>query len=87
MDGRRNRQMLEGIVVSDRMEKTVMVEVSRRVRHPVYKKYVTKRKKYAAHTGNHQCAAGDTVKIIHSRPTSRTKRWRVTEVTGKGRGS
>lgn len=79
------RQILEGTVVSDRMEKTVRVEVKRRVLHPVYKKYITKRKKFSAHTGEHDCKSGDKVRIIASRPISKTKRWRVSEIVVKGR--
>lgn len=87
MDNRGNRQVLAGRVVSDRMDKTVIVEVSRRVRHPVYKKYVTKKKRYAAHIENRECRVGDTVQIASSRPISKTKRWRVTEVISKGQES
>jgi len=85
MDNRGKKQVLVGRVVSDRMEKTVIVEVSRRVRHPFYKKYITRKKKYSAHLENKDCALGDTVKIIASRPISKTKRWRVTDVVRKGK--
>jgi len=85
MSDRRKKQVLVGRVVSTSMEKTVVVEVSRRVLHPVYKKYITKKKKYSAHLENKKCALGDTVKIITSRPISKTKRWSVTEVMGKGK--
>ena len=84
---RGQKQILAGVVVSDRMEKTVRVEVKRRVLHPVYKKYITKKKKYSAHTGHHECNSGDKVKILSVRPMSKTKRWRVTEIVEKGRTS
>ena len=85
MAERGQRQILDGMVVSDRMEKTVRVEVKRRVLHPVYKKYITKKKKYSAHTGHHECNSGDKVKIISTRPKSKTKRLRVMEIVEKGR--
>ncbi len=84
---RGQKQILAGMVVSDRMEKTVRVEVKRRVLHPVYKKYIIKKKKYSAGTGQHECNNGDKVKIQSVRPMSKTKRWRVTEIVEKGRAS
>lgn len=84
---RGQKQILDGVVVSDRMEKTVRVEVKRRVLHPVYKKYIIKKKKYSADTGQHECNNGDKVKILSVRPMSKTKRWRVTEIVEKGRTS
>lgn len=85
MKNRGDKQLLEGRVVSDRMEKTVVVQVSRRFRHPIYKKYVTRKKKYPAHVEGKKCGLGDTVRIISSRPLSKRKRWRVTEVVRKGK--
>jgi len=70
------RRRLEGVVVSDRMTKTVVVEVTRTYRHPLYKKVVSSRKKYKAH-GELGCRLGDRVRIVESRPLSRTKRWVV----------
>ena len=84
---RGQKQILAGVVVSDRMEKTVRVEVKRRVLHPVYKKYIIKKKKYSADTGHYECNNGDEVKILSVRPMSKTKRWRVTEIVEKGRAS
>ena len=84
---RGRRQTLEGMVVSDKMEKTVRVEVKRRVLHPVYKKYVSRKNRFSADTGRHECGTGDKVRIIASRPLSKTKRWRVTEILEKGRSS
>ena len=82
---RGQKQILAGVVVSDRMQKTVRVEVKRRVLHPVYKKYIIIKKKYSADTGQYECNNGDKVKILSVRPMSKTKRWRVMEIVEKGR--
>ena len=87
MTERGRRQTLEGMVVSDKMEKTVRVEVKRRVLHPVYKKYVSRKNRFSADTARHECGTGDKVRIIASKPLSKTKRWRVTEILEKGRSS
>ena len=71
------KRVLQGVVVSDKSEKTVIVRVSRRVRHPVYKKIISLSKKYAAHDEKSQFKVGDAVSIIESRPISKTKRWAV----------
>ncbi len=73
------RRVLIGRVVSDRMDKTVTVEVTRTVRHARYHKFVTRRKKYKAHDENNECHVDDTVVIQESRPMSRHKRWVVIE--------
>ncbi len=73
------RQTRIGVVVSDRMDKSVMVEVTRRVQHPFYKKFIRKRSRFMAHDENNDFHMGDTVKIVQSRPISRRKRWRVQE--------
>jgi small subunit ribosomal protein S17 len=67
----------EGIVVSNKMDKTVVVVVSRLVKHPMYKKYVKRRAKYKAHDEQNRCAIGDRVVITETRPLSKDKRWRV----------
>jgi small subunit ribosomal protein S17 len=72
-----------GIVVSDKMDKTVVVQVDRLVRHPMYKKYVRRRAKYTAHDETNSCKVGDRVLIRETRPFSKTKRWRVSEILGK----
>ena len=77
---RGNAKRLTGLVVSDKMDKTVVVLVERLVKHPVYKKYVRRRSKFAAHDEVNECRVGDTVLITQSRPLSRTKRWRVSKV-------
>ena len=71
------RRILEGVVVSDKMDKTVVVKVERRVMHPIYKKFIKRSKRYAAHDENNQCKLGDVVKIRECRPLSRSKRWEV----------
>ncbi|MFB0516778.1 MAG: 30S ribosomal protein S17 [Candidatus Neomarinimicrobiota bacterium] len=75
------RRRLTGEVVSNKMDKTAVVRVVRRFAHPVYKKYVTRTKKYYAHDGENICQVGDQVIIEASRPLSKLKRWRVLEVT------
>ena len=74
------RKVLLGEVVSDRMNKTVTVLVGRRVRHPIYERVVRRSKKYHAHDEQNQCRVGDVVRIVETRPLSRTKRWRLQEI-------
>ena len=71
------KRILQGVVVSDKGDKTVVVSVERQVMHPVYKKFVKKSKKYAAHDENNQFKVGDNVSIIESKPYSKTKKWTV----------
>jgi len=73
------RRVLQGTVVSDKGDKTVTILVERRVMHPVYKKYIRKSKKYAAHDEKNACQLGQTVSIIECRPISKRKRWMVVE--------
>ncbi len=80
MAERGKQKTLVGIVTSDKMEKTVIVMVNRLVLHPIYEKYVRKRKKIKAHDEKNQCHVGDKVLLIETRPLSREKRWRVKEV-------
>jgi small subunit ribosomal protein S17 len=80
MAERGKQKRLVGVVTSDKMEKTVIVMVNRLVLHPIYKKYVRKRKKIKAHDEQNQCHMGDKVLLIETRPLSREKRWRVKEV-------
>lgn len=72
-----------GTVVSDRMDKTVVVQIERLVKHPLYMKYIRRRAKYAAHDKDNACRVGDVVQITESRPLSRTKRWRVSQIIEK----
>ncbi|MEM9627631.1 MAG: 30S ribosomal protein S17 [Pseudomonadota bacterium] len=71
------RRVLQGTVVSDKQDKTVVVRVNRRVMHPLYKKYINRSKKYAAHDAENQFKTGDTVKIRECRPISKHKCWEV----------
>ena len=77
-----SRRVLKGIVVSDRCDKTVTVQVVNKVMHPKYKKYIKTRKKYAAHDENNFFKIGDKVKIIESKPISKSKRWIVLNKDG-----
>ena len=79
------RKTLTGIVVSDKMDKTIVVKAERLVKHPVFHKYVRRHVKYKAHDEQNQCRIGDTVVIIESRPMSRDKRWRMLEVLEKAK--
>lgn len=74
------RKTRVGTVVSDKMDKTVVVMTSKKVMHPVYKKFVTRRDKYKAHDPNNEFQSGDLVEIEETRPLSREKRWRVTKL-------
>ncbi|MEM7549224.1 MAG: 30S ribosomal protein S17 [Bacteroidota bacterium] len=69
-----------GLVVSDRMDKTITVAVNRKVKHPIYGKFVNKTTKFKAHDENNDCHEGDTVKIMETRPLSKLKRWRLVEI-------
>ena len=71
------KRILQGVVVSAKQDKTVVVSVERQIMHPVYKKFVKKSKKFAAHDENNQCKEGDLVSIVESRPYSKTKTWTV----------
>jgi len=73
----------EGVVVSDKMQKTVIVAVTRRVRHPTYGKFIKRTLKYVAHDEREQAQQGDLVRIVETRPLSKTKRWRLQEVLVK----
>ncbi len=81
------RKVLLGEVVSDRMDKTITVRVERRIRHSVYERVVKRSKKYHVHDEQNQCHIGDQVRIIETRPLSKTKRWRLLEVVRQGAGS
>ena len=69
-----------GIVTSNAMEKSIVVSVERRVKHPIYGKFVKKTNKFVAHDEEDTCNAGDTVKIMETRPVSKNKRWRLVEI-------
>jgi len=80
MEARNLRKERVGKVVSDKMSKTITVEVLRKVKHPMYGKFMIKTKKFAAHDENNDCGVGDTVKIMETRPLSKNKRWRLVEI-------
>jgi len=82
MEGKRKTRF--GRVVSNRMDKTVVVEVETPKRHPLYKKTIKRKVKYKAHDENNECGLGDIVRIMETRPLSRQKRWRVAEIITKG---
>ncbi|MBW2108700.1 MAG: 30S ribosomal protein S17 [Deltaproteobacteria bacterium] len=77
------RKKRVGRVVTDKMDKSVVVAIDRIVKHPVYKKYVRRRSKCVAHDENNRCGVGDKVMIIEARPLSKRKRWRVCEIVEK----
>jgi small subunit ribosomal protein S17 len=83
MAERGSRRTLIGEVISDKMDKTIVVEVQRRVRHAMYKKFVTKRARYKAHDEKNEYKVGDVVQIIESRPLSAEKRWRATKLVSR----
>ena len=74
-----------GLVVSDKMDKTVVVLVSDKSKHPLYKKTITTSKKYKAHDEANECGIGDTVRIMETRPLSKDKRWRLVEIIEKAK--
>jgi small subunit ribosomal protein S17 len=78
-----HRKSRTGVVVSDRMQKTIVVQIERLVKHPVYKKYVRRRVKYKVHDENNEARIGDTVVIEECRPLSREKRWRLREISSR----
>ena len=80
METRSLRKERIGIVSSNKMEKSVVVSEVKKVNHPVYGKFVLKTKKYVAHDEKNDCNEGDTVKIMETRPMSKTKKWRIVEI-------
>ena len=79
------RKVLQGIVVSDKMDKTVVVAVESRVKHPLYGKVMTKTARYKAHDENNECGVGDRVRIMETRPLAATKNWRILEIVEKAK--
>ena len=82
---RNARKSRTGLVVSDKMEKTVVVAIERRVPHPVYGKMVTRTKRLKAHDEENSAKVGDTVRIVETRPLSKDKRWRLVEIMNRAR--
>jgi small subunit ribosomal protein S17 len=83
---RRRRASKIGVVASDKMDKTVVVRVERRILHPVYKRYVKRSSRFMAHDERNTCKVGDTVEIVESRPLSAHKRWRVRRIVRQAVG-
>lgn len=82
---RNKRKSLVGIVVSDKMDKTVSVAVEKRTQHPLYKRTVKKTNTFKAHDEENECREGDKVRIMETRPLSKTKRWRVVDIVEKAK--
>jgi small subunit ribosomal protein S17 len=80
METRNLRKERTGIVVSNKMENTIVIAVKRKVKHPMYGKFVNKTSKFYAHDEKNECNIGDTVKIMETRPLSKLKRWRLVEI-------
>ena len=80
MESRRLRKERVGIVVSNKMEKSIVVEIERKEKHPIYGKFVKKTKNFSAHDEKNDCGIGDTVKIMETRPISKNKCWRLVEI-------
>ena len=85
MEVRGYRKTRVGVVVSDKMDKTIVVAIKTKVRHPLYGKMVNRTRKFKAHDENNECAIGDTVKILETRPISKDKRWRLVEIIEKAK--
>ena len=85
MEERGYRKTRVGVVVSDKMDKTVVGAIKTKVRHPLYGKMVNRTRKFKAHDEENQCGVGDTVKIMETRPISKDKRWRLVEIVEKAK--
>jgi small subunit ribosomal protein S17 len=77
---RKNRKERIGVVTSNKMDKTVVISVEKRMKHPMYGKFIKTTKKFHAHDAENDCNTGDTVRIMETRPLSKTKKWRVVEI-------
>ena len=85
METRNLRKERQGIVVSNKMDKTITVAVHRKEKHPIYGKFVNKTRKFHAHDENNECGIGDTVRIMETRPLSKTVRWRLTQIVERAK--
>jgi small subunit ribosomal protein S17 len=85
METRNNRKTRTGKVVSNKMEKSIIVAIERKVAHPLYKKYFKRTTKFYAHDEKNEAGVGDTVKIMETRPLSKLKRWRLVEIVTKAK--
>ncbi len=82
---RGRRKVRQGVVVSDKMDKTIVVEIQQLVRHPLYGKIMRRNARFKAHDENNECGIGDTVEIMECRPLSREKRWRLVRIVEKAK--
>lgn len=82
---KKGKLVLQGVVASDKMDKTIVVEVMMRKLHPLYKKYVTRSKRFKAHDETNEAHVGDTVRVEECRPLSRDKRWRLIEIVERAK--
>ena len=82
---RTNRKTRIGMVVSDKMDKTIVVAVHWKEKHPIYGKFVNKTRKFHAHDEKNECGIGDTVRIMETRPLSKTVRWRLTQIVERAK--
>ena len=85
MEARNLRKTRQGVVISNKMDKTIVVAAKFKEKHPIYGKFVSKPKKYHAHDEKNDCNVGDTVLIMETRPLSKTKRWRVVEIVERAK--
>ncbi|HEB62628.1 MAG TPA: 30S ribosomal protein S17 [Bacteroidetes bacterium] len=85
MTDRKNRKQRNGVVVSNRMDKSITVLVERKLKHPLYGKFVKMSKKFMAHDENNEANIGDKVRIMETRPLSKNKRWRLVEILEKAK--
>ncbi len=84
-NSRANRKTRMGVVVSDKMDKTIVVAIKEKKKHPMYGKTINTTKKYKAHDEENSCGIGDTVEIMETRPLSKQKRWRLVEIVAKAK--
>ena len=85
MEERNLRKTRVGVVVSDKMDKTIVVAVKDSVQHPLYKKILKRTKKFKVHDENNECGVGDTIRVMETRPLSHDKRWRLVEIIEKAK--
>jgi small subunit ribosomal protein S17 len=85
METRNLRKTRQGVVISNKMDKTIVIAAKFKEKHPIYGKFVRKTKKYHVHDENNECGIGDTVRIMETRPLSKTKRWRLKEIVEKAK--
>lgn len=85
METRKPRKVRVGVVTSNKMNKTIVVSITRKVKHPIYGKFLNKTTKFYAHDEKNECGIGDIVKIMETRPLSKLKRWRLVEIIEKAK--